>query len=181
MDSRLEKAGMQGGGEDYSVRLFSPLEGWFYDEEDFCKPLSGGALYGYHRQICRALKGDWIQEKEGGLAGYLPEGSLKEKVVRMHPSIEVWRCSAWGVLTVECTQVLSTSELAELKKEWQGQMNDGWGEAFAQQEIDVDIGCRLYVDFGAGSPDQIRTEQELKGCQVQEAWLEQEAPKMGMA
>lgn len=175
------KEGQKAAGAGVTVRLFSPLEGWFYDEEDFCIPLSSGGLNGYHRQIQSALKEDWIQEKEAGLAEYLPEGPLKEKVARMHPSIEVWHCGVWGVLTVECTQELSAAGLAELKKEWHGQMNDGWGEVFAQQEMEVDINCRLYVDFGTASLSKIRTEQELKECQDQEALPGQEALTMGMA
>ena len=139
----MEDKTMGKAGGACTIRLFSPLQGWFYDEEGDCKSLSGGALYGYHRQIRRALREDWIQGQEAGLAEYLPEGPLKEKVVRMHPSIDIWLCRVWGLRIVECTQALSAGEIEELKREWHGQMNDGWGEGFAQQGIECDTGCRL--------------------------------------
>ncbi len=184
MEAEDKMAGNEGErqpGGACTVRLFSPLKGWFYDAEGYCTELSGGALYGYDREIQKALGEDWIQREEGGLAKYLPEGPLKEKVARMYPSIDIWLCSAWGVLTVECTQELLAEEVRELKQEWLGQMNDGWGEGFAQQGIDCGFGSRLYVDFDTFSQDKIRTEQELKVGRHQELPIGEEAPKMGMA
>ena len=84
---------------------------------------------------------------------------------------------------MECREELSPEETERLKSEWYGQMADGWGEGFVQQDIECEEECRLCVDFGAASRNRIRTEQELKGIQAadQNQPVEQESPRMGMA
>lgn len=164
------------------MRLYIPLVGGFYDSEDHYMSMDGCALRGYDWTIKKALEKDWIQERRAGLAEYLDEGSLKEKVVSMHPAVEVWDDRLWGVLKVECREALSPEETERLKQEWYGQMADGWGEGFVQREIECEEGCRLCVDFGAASRDRIQTEQELKGIQAaeQSQFMEQGCPQMGM-
>ena len=144
--------------------------------------MDGYALSGYDWTIKKALEKDWIQESRAGLAEYLDEGPLKEKVVSMHPAVEVWNYCLWGVLKVECREELSPEETERLKSEWYGQMADGWGEGFVQQDIECEEGCRLCVDFGAASRNRIQTEQELKGIQAadQSQPMEQESPRMEM-
>lgn len=165
------------------MRLYSPLVGAFYDSEDHCTSMDGYALSGYDWTIKKALEKDWIQESRAGLAEYLDEGPLKEKIVSMHPVVEVWNYCLWGVLKVECREELSLEETERLKSEWYGQMADGWGEGFVQQDIECEEGCRLCVDFGAASRNRIQTEQELKGIRAadQNQPVEQESPRMGMA
>ena len=84
------------------MRLYSPLVGAFYDSEDHGTSMDGYALRGYDWTIQKALENDWIQKSRAGLAEYLDEGPLKEKVVSMHPAVEVWNYCLWGVLQVEC-------------------------------------------------------------------------------
>lgn len=165
------------------MRLYSPLVGAFYDSEDHCTSMEGCALRGYDWTIKKALEKDWIQKRRAGLAEYLDEGPLKEKVVSMHPAVEVWDYQLWGVLQVECREELSPEETERLKREWYGQMADGWGEGFVQKGIECEEGRRLCVDFGAASRNRIRTEQELKGIQTarQSQVVEQGGPRMGMA
>lgn len=100
----------------------------------------------------------------------------------MHPAVEVWNYCLWGVLQVECREALSPEETERLKSQWYGQMTDGWGEGFVQQDIECEEGCRLCVDFGAASRNRIRTEQELKGLRAadQSRPMEQACPRMGM-
>ena len=66
------------------MRLYSPLVGAFYDSENHCTSMDGYALGGYDWTIRKALEKDWIQESKAGLAEYLDEGPLKEKVVSMN-------------------------------------------------------------------------------------------------
>lgn len=161
MESREKK-------EPVKMRLYSPLMGIFYDSEDNDTTFDGYALKGYDRSIKEAVKQDWIAESRAGLAEYLEEGPLKEKIVRMHPAVDAWNYCLWGVLEVECREALSPEETEQLKREWYGQMTDGWGEGFVQQEIECEEGCKLFVDFGAAARNRIRTEQELKGIRMEE-------------
>lgn len=145
------------------IKLYSPLTGSFYDSEGYGRPLSSGALYGYKRELQKALEKDWIEQKERGLAEYLSAPALRERIISMHPSVEAWQYSLWSVLAVKCHGALSAGELEALKDEWHGQMTDGWGESFAEDAIDCDEGCCLYVDYRDTGRNRIRTEQELKG------------------
>lgn len=157
------------------LKLFSQLKGYFYDSGDVYRPFSGSALWGYEEEIQKAMKENWIQKQPAGLAEYLSDPVLKGKIISLHPAVEEYLCSLWGVLVVKSREALSEKEVQALKREWYGQMTDGWGEGFAQDEIACGEGCRLYVDFGCIYNDGIRTEQELK------APLEKrEAFQMGM-
>lgn len=108
-----------------TMRLYSPLVGGLYDSEDHCTTMDGYALRGYDWTIRKALKEELLEEGRPGLARYLDEGPLKEKVLGMHPAVEIWNYSLWGVLEVECREALSPEETEELKREWYGQMTDG--------------------------------------------------------
>ncbi len=165
-----------------TMRLYSPLVGGLYDSEDHCTTMDGYALRGYDWTIRKALKEELLEEGRPGLARYLDEGALKEKVLGMHPAVEIWNYSLWGVLEVECREELSPEETEELKREWYGQMTDGWGEGFVQQDIECEEGCRLCVDFGAAARNRIQTEQELKGIGRAEQGQStgQGFPRMGM-
>lgn len=154
--------------EPVKLRLYSPLMGMFYDGDDGYTTFDGHALKGYERTIRKAVENDWIAEQEAGLAEYLDEGPLKEKIIRMCPAVDVWEYSLWGVLEVECREELSPEETERLKSEWYGQMADGWGEGFVQREIESEEGCRLFVDFAAAARNRIRTERELKGDRIEE-------------
>lgn len=160
------------------IKLYSPLTGSFYDSEDHGKLLSSGALYGYKREIQKALEKDWIQQREKGLAEFIGNPELKGRIASMHPSVEAWWYSLWSVLEVKCQGALSPEELEALKDEWHGQMTDGWGEAFAQDAIDCDEGCRLYVDYRDTGRSGIKTEQELKGImEEQEVHRDADVPQ----
>lgn len=155
------------------TRLYSGLVGEVVDSGDYCKSLDANGLCGYEYTIQKALQNDWIREHEKGLAEYLDTGSLKDKVISMYPTVEVWDYRLWGVLEVKSRGELTGEETARIKGEWRGQMMDGWGEGFVQDAIDCGEGCNLYVDFGPASWRGVFTEQELKGvCQ------EREGPKL---
>lgn len=86
----------------------------------------------------------------------------------MFPTVEAYQYRLWGVLEVKSWGELSLEELEVIKREWEGQAADGWGEHFEQRGIDFGSGDTLYVHFwNIGT--EIQTEQELKGMdEVQE-------------
>lgn len=145
------------------IKLYSPLSGRFFDSEDYGRALNRIELSAYRREIQSALDKDEIRQSERGLAEYVEPQSLRERIISMHPGVEVWSYGMWSVLTVKCHGVLSDGELEKLKDEWHGQMTDGWGESFAQEPVDCDEGCCLYVDYMDTKRSSIKTEQELKG------------------
>ncbi len=149
------------------TRLYSSLCGGFYGEGGGYEFFHGYHLKGYERQIQETLAKNWIQNCEGGLAEFLYDSRLQERVVSMYPKVEAWGCSLWGVLEVESLEELEPEVIETLKDEWYGQMTDGWGEGFVQEAVDCDYGCELYVDFGMAGRLGIRTEEELKGKQEQ--------------
>lgn len=149
------------------TRLYSGLIGEVVESEEYCKSLNANDLWGYEHTIREALQNDWIREHETGLAEFLEIGSLKDKIISMYPSVEVWDYRLWGVLEVKSRGELTPEETAVIKREWRGQMTDGWGEGFVQDGMDCGERCSLYVDFGAPSWRGVFTEQELKGS-VQE-------------
>lgn len=145
------------------IRLYSSLVGEIVDSEEYSKSLDANDLRGYEHTIRKALQSDWIRERETGLAEFLEIDSLKDKMISMYPAVEVWDYRLWGVLEVKSREELTPEEIAIIKREWRGQMTDGWGEGFVQDEMDCGEGCSLYVDFGAASRRGVFTEQELKG------------------
>ncbi len=145
------------------IKLYSPLSGRFFDSEDYGRALNRIELSAYKREIQSALDKDEIRQSERGLAEYVSPQSLRERIISMHPGVEVWSYGMWSVLTVKCQGMLSEGELETLKDEWHGQMTDGWGESFAQEPVDCDEGCCLYVDYMDTKRSSIKTEQELKG------------------
>lgn len=113
------------------IRLFSPLtalmygqEGYESDEPEEITPT----------QLCRyvsAIKKQLIKEQldtEGdrGLAEYIRNRILRQKVFRMFPDVEVWQGELWGVLEIESYGKLSDTELNAVIAEWSGQASDGW-------------------------------------------------------
>ncbi len=145
------------------IKLYSPLSGRFFDSEDYGRALNRIELSAYKREIQGALDKDEIRQSERGLAEYVEPLSLRERIISMHPGVEVWSYGMWSVLTVKCHGALSDGELETLKDEWHGQMTDGWGESFAQEAVDCDEGGSLYVDYMDTKRSGIKTEQELKG------------------
>lgn len=153
------------------IRLFSPLttlmygqEGYESDEPEEITPT----------QLCRyvsAIKKQLIKEQldtEGdrGLAEYIRNRILRQKVFRMFPDVEVWQGELWGVLEIESYGKLSDTELNAVIAEWSGQASDGWGEGFEQRPIRTEEGD-LYVSFwNSGSDYFITTEEKLKDASL---------------
>lgn len=136
-----------------TTRFISPLEGNFYEEnewggmEEVPSVLDGRDLMQYADSIQERLeKEDWSEEGRQGLAGYLDNQLLKQRVVSIFPDIEEINGCLYGVATVVSRGGLDPQEMEAVMEYWSGQASDGWGEGFEQREIKVD-GGELYVSF----------------------------------
>lgn len=91
----------------------------------------------YTRSIKKQLIKEQLDtEGDRGLAEYIRNRILRQKVFRMFPDVEVWQGELWGVLEIESYGKLSDTELNAVIAEWSGQASDGWGEGFEQRPID---------------------------------------------
>ena len=151
------------------LRLFSPLQGWIYSREAGCyngdpEIISSRELCGYTENILKLIEQRHLEnEGDRGLAVYLYDEVLKNKIYSMKPTVSIWQGELLGVLEVESYGVLNDIELQTLVEEWHGQESDGWGESFEQQPMKIEDG-ELYVSFW--QPDSsffIKTELDLKG------------------
>lgn len=157
-----------------TLRLFSPLTANLYTPDeygdilDWPEELTPAALCGYEGEILKLIAKEHLaSEGDRGLAVYLHNDSLQEKVYSMNPTVESWAGELWGVLEVKSNGELSPAELDALTEEWCGQESDGWGEGFEQRPIKTDDG-ELYVSFwNAGKDFFIKPEQELKNPLMQ--------------
>ena len=140
-------------GELVTTRLFSPLEGNFYEEDEWGNMeetpvvLDGRDLMQYAESIQERLeKEDWSHEGDRGLAEYLDNRLLKQRVVSMFPGIEEVNGCLYGVMTMVSRGDLTSQEMDAVIESWSGQASDGWGEGFEQREIETPEG-ELYVSF----------------------------------
>lgn len=136
-----------------TIRLMSPLEGNLYPRDaygeyaDASMVLDGSDLLAYEAMIRERLAAeDWSYEGEAGLALYLNNALLKRRVVSLFPSIMECSGVLYGTLEVVSKGELNAKEIDEIKRNWQGQASDGWGEGFEQREIKVEDGL-LTVSF----------------------------------
>ena len=130
-----------------------------YGEEEF-----PAELCSYETEILKRIAEENLEEEgDRGLAVYLDDPKLEEKIYSMKPTVEVWRGELWGVLEVESHNQLSEREIEAVKEYWEGQESDGWGEGFEQRGIKIPEG-ELYVSFwNSGDEFFLTTEEGLKG------------------
>ena len=167
------------------IRLFSPLTAIRYPRYDL-EDLNGegeellpAELCSYQKEILDQIAKERLPEEgDRGLAEYLNDEGLKEKIYSMNPTVEVWQGELWGVLEVECRGELSPKELEGVKEYWEGQESDGWGEGFEQREIKTSDGEVCVSFWNSGSGFFITTEEQLKG-QVQEPSSQMEGLTFG--
>ena len=149
--------------EDYiNYCLYSPLTAeWIIDgrNED---TLYGKDLLEYQEAIEEAVKRYCIDEPTRGLIHYYDDDeNLEKKIIIASPAVKVIDGELYGVLECKLTQPLFEDEVSKLKEYWTGQMSDGWGEGFEQQEIKIDEG-ELYVSFWNSEKFwEVYTEDEL--------------------
>ncbi len=138
-------------------KLYSPLEFYLrdkedaqngvYDEIDYWRDaLSHEEAFAYMDNMKAFLALDRQTYNTGrGLAEYLDRGSLGNKLQSLIPHVEVHGDKLWIVADIRLREMLSSTEMLELKDWWRGQLSDGWGEGIEQREIKVDRG-ELYLE-----------------------------------
>lgn len=140
-------------GDLVTTRLFSPLQGEFFEEDQWGNMgetpsvLDGRDLMQYASAIQERIdEEDWSHEGDRGLAVYLDNQLLKQRVVSMFPGIEEVDGCLYGVMTVVSRGELLPQEMETVMESWSGQASDGWGEGFEQGMFEEDGGI-LYVRF----------------------------------
>ena len=140
-------------GDLVTTRLFSPVQGEFFEEDEWGNMgetpsvLDGRDLMQYASAIQERInEEDWSHEGDRGLAVYLDNQLLKQRVVSMFPGIEEVNGCLYGVMTVVSRGGLLPQELGTVMESWSGQASDGWGEGFEQREFQEEGGI-LYVRF----------------------------------
>ena len=161
--------------ETVVTRLYNQLTGVFCGSEGYDESFSATELTIFEKQIREELEQDSIFEQKTGLAEYMDNQLMKQRILSMFPAIEVYHHALWGVLQIESKGELTPDELEWTKKYWMGQTADGWGESFEQTDIECEDGGILNVHFYNSSMIYgPRTEQELKGVEAV-----QQGPQMG--
>ena len=165
------------------MKFYSPLtadffpnepdyEDEFYDEYEGC-PLDGHDLLQYADAVDEAVKKD-IADFNGNLMQYYHEDdSVRSKVVRAVPSVEICGNKLCGCLTVELKETLLDDEQTVLCNYITGQYSDGWGEGFEQRDICVEDGT-LAVHFWQEDGFEMTPEREMQ----QESATREIRPKM---
>lgn len=116
------------------------------------------------------------EEAERGLAVYLHNELLKEKVYQISPDVAIENGALWSKTKVESFGPLSIAEQEAIKAYLQGQFSDGWGEGFSQREISIGEGERLFDSFlcfrnGRGKSALIPRKNLNSGWNMQEVEL----------
>lgn len=140
-------------GDLVTTRLFSPVQGEFFGEDGWGNMgetpsvLDGRDLMQYASDIQERInEEDWSHEGDRGLAVYLDNQLLKQRVVSMFPGIEEVNGCLYGTMTVVSRGGLLPQELGTVMESWSGQASDGWGGGFEQREFQEEGGI-LYVRF----------------------------------
>lgn len=133
-----------------------------YGLEDYPEEISSAEAVVYEDQILAAIaKENRHFENDRGLAEYIRDEALKEKVYSLYPTVEVVDGELWGVMVAGLKDTLSGEETAALIDYVCGQNSDGYGEGFEQRSIKTPDG-EIYVSFWNHENYSLKLEQEMK-------------------
>ena len=152
------------------LRLYMPLTGeYFEDQSDYEQEpehLEGHDLYNYAEELTKALESYRMPEEaeRGIMHWYGEEDSVNEKVRSVVFRLEKRDRQLWGVAECQLLRGLTTKEMDTLKRYITGQVADGVGEGFEQQDIRVDD-LTFNVHLWNSDDWSLQTEEELFGQQ----------------
>lgn len=149
-----------------TMRIFFPLKIFSYPQydcsEDEREDISPREAVAYEDQILTAIaKENRRFENDRGLAEYIHDEALKEKVYSLYPLVEIVDGELWGVMAAGLKAPLSGEETAALMDYVCGQNSDGYGEGFEQRPIKTPDG-EIYVSFWDSENYSMELEQEMK-------------------
>lgn len=149
-----------------TMRIFFPLKILTYPQydclEDEREDISPREAMKYEDQILAAIaKENRHFENDRGLAEYIHNEALQEKVYSLYPSVEVVDGELWGVMSAGLKEPLSGEETAALINYVCGQNADGYGEGLEQRPIKTPDG-EIYVRFWNHENYSLKLEQEMK-------------------
>ena len=84
--------------------------------------------------------------EECGLAAYLIDDDLAEKIISIIPSVENINGDLRGLMTVTLREELTEAETETLRKELLKQLDSGWGEDFNEETVNIG-GKYVYISF----------------------------------
>lgn len=84
--------------------------------------------------------------EECGLAAYLIDDDLAEKITKIIPSVENINGELRGLMTVTLRENLTEIEIGKLRKELVEQLDNGWGEDFNEETVNIG-GKYVYISF----------------------------------
>ena len=146
------------------TKLYCPLyvvaEPPDYDSDMLEVPASQLAKYAdnINKKIKASLTD--VDEKLRGLIAWTDDAELDHKVLSVFPSVETRGGELYGVMIVNSYGELSKAELVSLSDEITGQLSDGWGESFEQNEIRLN-GCKYFISFWNSDYFYLKPEAEV--------------------
>lgn len=81
-----------------------------------------------------------------GLAAYLIDDNLADKIISIIPSVENVDGKLCGALAVTLREELTDIETGKLRKELIEQLDEGWGFDFGDDTVNID-GKDVYISF----------------------------------
>lgn len=150
-----------------TMRIFFPLKIITYSQgeyglEDNPMEITPAEAVDYEDAILAAIaKENRHFENDRGLAEYIHDEVLNEKVYSLYPSVEIVDGELWGVMTAGLKESLSGEEVAALIDYVCGQNSDGYGEGFEQRPIKTSDG-EIYVSFWNHENYSLKLEQDMK-------------------
>lgn len=156
------------------MRLYSPLtadlfepDNGDWEEDEECNPdepieLDGYELEPYQDVILKGIADEKVPKEEtrGLMAYFHGSREVDEKVISLHPTVEVVDKRLYGVAVCKVRGKLTMEELEELKDYASGQYSDGWGEGAEQRPRQTSNG-ELYFHFWQSKGFYIRTAEEM--------------------
>ncbi len=153
--------------------LYSPLTAELYEDGCSKGTLDAGDLKYYFRELQEAMEEDRIVmgSIRGLMKYYSDDVNIAGKIVSAFPSISEIDGKLYGVLDCVLKEPLTETEIQSFKDYWTGQMSDGWGEGFEQNEIKTEDG-ELYVSFWNSNDSWfVKTLDEMGFKPVQEVQI----------